>query len=73
MVPEYFLIIGIMLVVVSGPSIVIGMLGHAVIKALARNPSAANKIFVGMMVMLSFVVGLSVVAMLIIFQLFGTS
>ncbi len=72
MVPEYFLIIGMMLVVVAGPSIVIGMLGHAVIKALARNPSAASKIFLGMMVMLVFVIALSLVAMLIIFQLFGT-
>lgn len=73
MLPEYFLIIGIMLVAVAGPSIVIAVLGHAVIKALARNPSAASKIFMGMVVMLIFVEGLSIVAMLIIFQLFGTN
>lgn len=73
MLPEYFLIIGIMLIAVSGPAVVIAILGHAVIKALARNPSAASKIFMGMVVMLIFVEGLSIVAMLIIFQLFGTN
>lgn len=67
---ETLIIILLMLVAVIGPSIVIAVLGHAVIKALARNPSAASKIFFGMVVMLIFVEAISIIAMLIIFQLF---
>ncbi|MCA9408319.1 MAG: hypothetical protein KC733_06495 [Candidatus Omnitrophica bacterium] len=72
MLAETFIIIGIMFVAVMGPSVVIAVLGHAVIKALSRNPSAASKIFMGMIVMLIFVEAISIVAMLIIFQLFST-
>lgn len=71
MIAETFIIVGIMLVAVLGPAIVIAVLGRAVIKALARNPSAASKIFMGMVVMLIFVEGISIVAILVIFQLFG--
>jgi F0F1-type ATP synthase membrane subunit c/vacuolar-type H+-ATPase subunit K len=66
-----FLIIAIMLVAVLGPSIVIATLGYGVIKALSRNPSAASKIFMGMIVLLVFVEAISIIAILIIFQLFG--
>lgn len=68
---ETFLIISVMMIAVLGPSIVIAVLGFAVIKALSRNPSAASKIFMGMIVMLTFVEAIAVVAILIIFQLFG--
>lgn len=68
---ETFLIISIMMIAVLGPSIVIAVLGYAVIKALSRNPSAASKIFMGMVVMLIFVEAISIVAILIVFQLFG--
>lgn len=68
---ETFLIISIMLIAVIGPSLVIAVLGYAVIKALSRNPSAASKIFMGMIVMLMFVEAISIVAILIVFQLFG--
>ena len=71
MLAETFIIIGIMFVAVMGPSMVIAILGHAVIKALARNPSAASKIFMGMIVLLIFVEAISIIAMLIIFQLFA--
>ncbi len=71
MLAETFIIIGVMFVAVTGPAIVIAALGMAVIKALARNPSAASKIFMGMVVMLVFVEAISVVAILIIFQLFS--
>jgi len=71
MVAETFIIVGIMFVAVMGPSIVIAVLGHAVIKALARNPSAASKIFMGMVVLLIFVEAIAIVSILIIFQLFG--
>ena len=71
MLAETFIIIGIMFVAVMGPSVVIALLGQSVIKALARNPSAASKIFMGMIVMLIFVEAISIVAILIIFQLFS--
>ena len=71
MIAETFIIVGIMLVAVLGPAIVIAVLGRAVVKALARNPSAASKIFMGMVVMLIFVEGISIVAILVIFQLFA--
>lgn len=71
MLAETFIIIGIMFVAVMGPSVVIAVLGHAVIKALARNPSAASRYFMGMVVVLIFVEAISIVAILIIFQLFS--
>ena len=71
MIAETFIILGIMFIAVMGPSVVIAILGHAVIKALARNPSAASKIFMGMVVMLIFVEAISIVAILVIFQLFA--
>ena len=70
MLAETFIILGVMFVAVMGPSIVIAVLGRAVIKALARNPSAASKIFMGMVVLLVFVEAISIIAILIIFQLF---
>jgi len=71
MVAETFIIIGLMFVAVMGPAVVIAVIGHAVIKALARNPSAAAKIFMGMVVMLIFVESIAIVAILVIFQLFS--
>ena len=49
---ETFLIISVMMIAVMGPSVVIAVLGYAVIKALSRNPSAASKIFMAMVIML---------------------
>ena len=71
MVTETFIILGIMFIAVMGPSLVIAFLGQAVIKALARNPSAASKIFMGMVILLIFVEAIAIVAILIIFQLFS--
>ncbi|MFA5060681.1 MAG: hypothetical protein WC676_08695 [Candidatus Omnitrophota bacterium] len=68
---ETLIIISIMFIAVMGPSVVIAVLGYAVIKALGRNPSAASKIFMGMIVLLTFVEAISIIAILIIFQLFG--
>ncbi|HLF19093.1 MAG TPA: ATP synthase F0 subunit C [Candidatus Omnitrophota bacterium] len=71
MVAETFIIIAIMFVAVMGPSLVIALVGQSVIKALARNPSAASKIFMGMIVLLLFVEAIAIVALLVIFQLFS--
>ncbi len=61
----------VMFIAVLGPSIVIAVLGIAVIKALSRNPSASSKIFLGMGIMLVFVESISVLAILVVFQLFS--
>jgi len=71
MIAETIIILGVMFVAVLGPAIVIAVLGHAVIKALGRNPSAASKIFMGMVVMLIFVEAISIIAILVLFQLFS--
>jgi F0F1-type ATP synthase membrane subunit c/vacuolar-type H+-ATPase subunit K len=61
----------VMFIAVMGPSLVIAVLGFAVIKALSRNPSASSKIFLGMGIMLVFVESISVLAILVVFQLFS--
>lgn len=71
MLAETFLILMVMFIAVLGPSIVIAVLGFAVIKALSRNPSASSKIFLGMGIMLVFVESISVLAILVVFQLFS--
>jgi F0F1-type ATP synthase membrane subunit c/vacuolar-type H+-ATPase subunit K len=71
MLAETFLIITVMFIAVMGPSVVIAVLGYAVIKALSRNPSASSKIFLGMGIMLVFVESISVLAILVVFQLFS--
>jgi len=71
MLAETFIILTVMFISVMGPSLVIAVLGYSVIKALSRNPSAASKIFMGMAIMLVFVEAISIVSILIIFQLFG--
>ena len=65
-------VIGIMLVAVLGPALVIAVIGFATIKALGRNPSAAPKIFLGVIFMLVFAEATSIIALLVIFQLFST-
>ena len=60
-----------MFVVVFGPSFVIAAIGMATIKALSRNPSSASKIFIGTILLLIFAEAISIVSMMVIFQLFG--
>ncbi|PIQ86881.1 MAG: hypothetical protein COV74_03350 [Candidatus Omnitrophica bacterium CG11_big_fil_rev_8_21_14_0_20_45_26] len=64
-------LVGVMIIAVLGPAIVIAVVGFATIKALGRNPSAAPKIFTGVILMLVFAEATSVIALLVIFQLFG--
>lgn len=65
------IILIIMFIVTIGPSAVIAILGFATIKALGRNPSAASKIFMGTVFLLVFVEAISIISMLVIFQLFS--
>lgn len=64
-------LIGVMIMAVLGPAIVIAVVGFATIKALGRNPSAAPKIYTGVILMLVFAEATSIISLLIIFQLFG--
>jgi len=71
MLAETFIILTVMFIAVMGPAVVIAVLGYSVIKALSRNPSAASKIFMGMAILLVFVEAISIISILIIFQLFA--
>ncbi len=71
-IADAFIVMTVLFIAVMGPAVVIAVLGYAVIKALARNPAAASKIFMGMLVLLVFVEALSIIAILVIFQLFKT-
>ncbi len=66
-----FVIILVMCVTILGPSAVIAAIGYASIRALGRNPSAANKILQAMIISLVFAESIAVIALLILFQLFG--
>ncbi|MDD5670583.1 MAG: hypothetical protein PHN49_02975 [Candidatus Omnitrophica bacterium] len=68
---QAFLIVGIMFFAVLGPAIVIAVVGFATIQALGRNPSAAPKIYIGVIMMLIFAEATSIIAMMIVFQLFS--
>jgi F-type H+-transporting ATPase subunit c len=68
---QALVLIGVMIIAVLGPAIVIAVVGFATIKALGRNPSAAPKIFTGVILMLVFAEATSIIALLVIFQLFG--
>lgn len=60
-----------MFVTIIGPSGVIATIGYASIRALGRNPSAASKILPAMIISLVFSEAISVIALLILFHLFG--
>ena len=68
---EKFIIFLVMFVTIIGPSAVIAAIGYASIRALGRNPSAAPKILQAMIVSLIFAESIAVMALLILFQLFG--
>jgi len=68
---EGLIILLVMFVTIIGPSAVIAAIGYASIRALGRNPSAAGKILQAMIVALLFAEGIAVIALLILFQLFG--
>lgn len=65
------LILLILFATIIGPSIVIAVISHASIKSLGRNPSSAPKIMMAMIVALLFAEAVSVIALLVLFQLFA--
>ena len=58
-------------IAVIGPDIVIAVVGSSTVKALGRNPSAAPKIYLGVILMLMFAEAAYVMALLVVFQIFG--
>jgi len=70
-VEQTIILVGIMMVAVLGPAIVIAAVGYATIKALGRNPSAAPKIYTGVILMLVFAEATSIISLLVVFQLFS--
>lgn len=68
---QNFVIFLVMFVTILGPSMVIAAIGYASIRALGRNPSAAPKILQAMIVALVFAMAVAVIALLILFHLFG--
>jgi len=58
---------------ILGPCGVFAAGSFASINALGRNPSSAPKIFTAMIIALVFAQSLAIIAMLIVFQLFGQS
>ncbi|HTL69676.1 MAG TPA: hypothetical protein VL404_00135 [Candidatus Eisenbacteria bacterium] len=56
---------------ILGPSLIIAAGGFASIQALGRNPSAAPKIFTAMIMMLIFGAAISIIALLVLFQIYA--
>ncbi|MCD4779208.1 MAG: hypothetical protein K8S27_01475 [Candidatus Omnitrophica bacterium] len=71
MLAETFIILMIIVITVLAPTVVFGFIATAVIKAHARNPSATSKYLMAMLIPLIFIESVAIVAILIIFQLFG--
>ena len=58
---------------IMGPALIIAASGFATIQALGRNPSAAPKIFTAMIILLLFGSAISIIALLVLFQLYAPS
>ena len=65
------IILLVMFMTILGPSAVIVAIGYAAIHALGRNPSSAPKILLAMIIALIFAEAIAVIALLVMFQLFG--
>ena len=63
-------IVFVMLIATLGPALVIGLVGYAAVRALGRNPSAAPRIFISMILAFIFVEAIAVIALLVVLQLF---
>lgn len=66
-----FVVILIMLISILGPSGVIAAVGYSSVRALGRNPSAAPKIMLAMILAFIFSEAIALIALLVIYNLFG--
>ncbi len=64
-------VILIMLISTLGPSAVIAAVGYASVRALGRNPSAAPKILLSMILAFVFAEAIAIIGLLIVYNLFG--
>ena len=55
---------------ILGPALIIASAGSASINALGRNPAAAPKIFTAMAMMIIFGAAISVIALMVLFQIY---
>jgi F-type H+-transporting ATPase subunit c len=67
-----FTIILIMLISTLGPSAVIAMVGYSAVQALGRNPSAAPKILISMILAFIFAEAIAIIGLLVVYNLFGS-
>ncbi len=67
-----FTIILVMLISTLGPSAVIAMVGYSAVQALGRNPSAAPKILISMIVAFIFAEAIAIIGLLVVYNLFGS-
>ena len=63
-------IILIMLLSTLGPAAIVGLVGFAAVKAVGRNPSAAARILLAMIVSFIFAEAIAIIAILMVFSLF---
>ena len=69
--PKEIAIIIIFAMCIMGPALIIASAGFASISALGRNPTAAPKIFTAMAMMIIFGAAISVVALMVLFQIYA--
>lgn len=67
---RYLTIALIMFLSTLGPSLVIALVGFNAVKALGRNPSAAPKILIAVVLSFLFSLGIAVLALLVVYNLF---
>ena len=63
-------IILIMFLSTLGPAAIVGLVGFAAVKAVGRNPSAAARILLAMIVAFIFAEAIAIIAILMVFSLF---
>ena len=66
-----FTIILILLISTLGPSAVIAAVGYSGVRALGRNPSAAPKILISMILAFLFAEAIAIIGLLVVYNLFG--
>ncbi len=63
-------VILILLLCTLGPAVVIGLVAQAAIRAVGRNPSAAPRILVPMIIAFIFTEAIAIMALLMVYNLF---
>ncbi|MBI2495218.1 MAG: ATP synthase F0 subunit C [Candidatus Omnitrophica bacterium] len=64
------MVILVLLLSTLGPAAVIGIVGYAAVKAVARNPSASPRILLSMIVAFLFAEAIAILALLMVYILF---